>query len=209
MKKLKQFIKFWLLPYPLPHKNHDWRVRIRVHFPVKDSLHLDTHACQTVRPTSKIQTSTYRSCMKNESLWVAGWIVPFATFKEGLFPFHPWNHVVESVANQTTAALDTWTSTLHWARTLKLLFQTSWARGQLHKQCVMSSKVAPHALQLLMPPLFPNHSPVGTARWVISQKNTLTLLGREEFHILLLVLSTKTIKSLNIYFKSYFLSLIK
>ena len=51
---------------------------------------------------------------------------------------------------------------------------------------------APQALQLILPPLFPNYSLVRTARWVISQKHTLTLSGRGEFHILLLVLSTKT-----------------
>ena len=46
-----------------------------VRFPVKDSLHRDTHTSQTVRPATKIQTSTNLSCMKNESPWAAGWTV--------------------------------------------------------------------------------------------------------------------------------------
>ena len=84
-----------------------------------------------------------------------------------------------------TIVLDTWISTPYRAKILKLLVQTSWAHGKLHKQCVMSSKLAPQASQLFMPP-------VGTTRWVINQKNTLTRSGRDEFHILLLALSTKT-----------------
>ena len=122
---------------------------------------------------------------------VEGCIVPCTTFKEP-FPFHAWNHTADSVANHIVVALDTWTLIPHLAKILMLLVQTSWARRQLHKQCAMSSKLTTQALQSIMPPLFISHSPVGTTRWMINQKNTLTLSGRDEFHILLLVLSTKT-----------------
>ena len=59
------------------------------------------------------------------------------------------------------------------------------------------TKLAPHALQLLMLPLFPSYCPIGITRWVMNQKNTLTLSRRDEFHIVLLVLSTKTNQQLH------------
>ena len=89
------------------------------------------------------------------------------------------------LANQVTVALDTWTSTPNQAKILKLLNQISFARGQ-HHQARSTGLATTHAA------LASSHSPVGTARWVINQKNTLIRSGRDEFHILLLVLSTKT-----------------